>query len=144
MGRIVRLNPANGAELRRSPLDSVHVRTVTFISGRILAIAGETGGRGAVRLIEINQNNLEMAKQGDVDIKTGSLLWVNGNDLYAITAEGNNCFIGRFNTNLIMQAKSTIRVHPEASVIIQQGRLLTQRENGNPLILNPMDLTEAQ
>jgi len=144
MGRIVRLNPANGRELRRSPLDLIHVRTVTFIGGRILAIAGEARGQGAVRLIEINQSNLEMAKQGDDDIKSGSLLWVNGNDLYAIIVQDNNNFLGRFNTNLELQAKSSIQVHPDAAVTIQQGRLLTQRENGSTLILNPADLSEAQ
>jgi len=144
MGRIVRLNPANGRELRRSPLDTTHVRTITFIGGRIIAIAGEARGQGAVRLIEINQNNLEMAKQGDVDIRMGSLLWVNGSDLYAITAEGNNCFLGRFNTNLDLQAKSAVQIHPDASITIQQGRLLTQRPDGSPLALNPADLSEVR
>jgi len=145
MGRLVRLSPT-GRELRRSPLNTVHIRTLTFIGGRIIAIAGETSGRGAVRLIEINQNNLEMARQGDDDIMTGSLLWVNGNDLYAITVdlENNYCYIGRFNTNLALQAKSAIRVHPNASVTIQQGRLLTQRDNGSAVLLNPADLTEIR
>jgi hypothetical protein len=144
MGRILRLNPANGRELRRSPLDTVHVRTVTIVGGRMLAIAGEARGQGAVRLIEINQTNLEMAKQGDDNIRAGSLLWVNGNDLYAITTEGNNNFLGRFNTNLELQARSAIQVHPEAAVTIQQGRLLTQRQDGSPLTLNPADLTEVR
>ena len=140
MGRIVSLNPSSGNVMRRSPLDLVHVRTVTFIGGRLLAIAGENKGQGAVRLIEINQTNLEMAKQGDDDIKIGSLLWVNGNDLYAITTENGNCFLGRFNTNLEMQAKSSVQVHQNASVTIQQGRLLTQNPDGTALILNPADL----
>jgi len=143
MGRLIRFNPSTGAEIRRSPLNTVHVRTVTFISGKILAIAGENVGSGAVRLIEINQDNYTMAKQGDDDIKSGSLIWVNGNDLYAIleNVENNDCFIGRFDTNLVLQTKSSVTVHPEASVIIQQGRLLTQNADGSPLILNPADLT---
>jgi|TergutMp193P3_1026864.scaffolds.fasta_scaffold00821_11 multidrug efflux pump subunit AcrA (membrane-fusion protein) len=147
MGRLVRLNPTTGVELRRSPLNTVHVRTVTFTGGRILAIAGENVGSGAVRLVEINQSSLEMARQGDDDIKTGSLLWVNGGDLYAITVDlrsNNSCYLGRFNTGLVLQAKSAVKVHPEASVTIQQGRLLTQREDGSPLLLNPADLTEAR
>jgi len=145
MGRLLRITTA-GTELRRSPLDTVHVRTVTFISGRILAIAGENKGNGAVRLIEINQNSLEMARQGDDDIMTGSLLWVNGSDLYAITADlgSNSCYLGRFNTNLALQAKSSIKVHPGASVAIQEGRLLTQREDGSVLLLNAADLTEVK
>jgi len=144
MGRIIRLNPINGSILRRTSFDTVHTRTVTFIGGRIIAIAGETRPPGAVRLVEINQNSLEMAKQGDDDIKTGSLLWVNGSDLYAITANGEDCYIGRFNTNLEMQAKSTVKVHPDAGITIQQGRLLTQREDGSAMALNPADLSELR
>jgi len=145
MGRIVRLNAADGKETKRSPLDSVHVRTVAFIGGRILAIAGEHKGQGAVRLIEINTSSLEMARQGSDDIKPGSLLWVNGNDLYAIVIDNakKQHFIGRFNTNLELQAKSTVTVHPESSITIQQGKLLTQREDGSALSLNAADLTES-
>jgi len=142
MGRLIRLSQADGRELRKSPLDTVHVRTITFIGGKIIAIAGEARGQGAVRLVEINENGMEMAKQGDDDIRTGSLIWVNGNDLYAITVEDDNCYIGRFDINLELKARSIVTVHPDASVVIQQGRLLTQRTNGSPLALNPSDLTE--
>jgi len=144
MGRVVRINPATRRELRRSPLNTVHTRTVAIIGGRIFAIAGEATGQGAVRLVEINQTSLEMAKQGDDDIRIGSLLWVNGNDLYAITATGNTSYLGRFNTDLVLQAKSAVAVHQQASVAIQQGRLLTQNEDGSVLILNPSDLTEIR
>jgi len=140
VGRIVRLNPSSGNTIRRSPLSLVHTRTVSLVGGRLLAIAGEDRGQGAVRLVEINQETLEMAKQGDDNIKAGSLLWVNGNDLYAITVDNHDCYLARFNTNLEMQAKSEVKVHPDASVTIQQGRLLTQSPDGNALILNPSDL----
>jgi len=146
MGRIVLFDPSTSREIRRSPVDTAHVRTVTFTGSRIFAIAGENRGNGAVRLIEINQNTLEIARQGDDDIMTGSLLWVNGVDLYAITVDlsSNSCYIGRFNTNLVIQSKSSVKVHPNASVTIQQGRLLTQREDGSVLVLNPADLTEMR
>jgi len=144
MGRIVRINPATGAEILRSSLDTVHTRTVTFIGGRIIAIAGETRGAGAVRLIEMDQNTLEMTRQGNDNLRAGSLLWVAGNDLYAVTVDGGNYYLGRFNTNLALQAKSTVAIHPDAGVTIQQGRLLTQRANGSPISLNPADLTELR
>jgi hypothetical protein len=146
MGRIVRFSPTTGREIRRSPLNTIHSRTVTVIGGRIIAIAGENVGSGAVRLVEINPTSLEMARQGDDDIRTGSLLWGNGNDLYAITVNlaDNKCYLSRFDTNLISRAKSAVAVHPQASVSIQQGRLLTQREDGSVLMLNPADLTEMR
>ena len=144
MGRLVRIESATRRELRRSPLE-VYARTVTFMNGRILAIAGENRGAGAVRLIEINSGSLEMARQGDDDMHPGSLLWVNGNDIYAITVNlaDNSCYLGRFDTNLVLRAKSAITVHPDASVVIQQGFLLTQRADGSVAILNPADLTES-
>jgi len=143
MGKLVRIS-MTGNELKRSALDSVHIRTLSLVGGKILAIAGENKGNGAVRLIEINQSSLEMAKQGDDDILTGSLLWINASDLYAITVDLQTkyCYLGRFDTNLALKAKSSARVHPNASVTIQQGRLLTQDENGAAIVLDPADLSK--
>ncbi len=143
MGRIVSLSP-EGEEIKRSPVDTIHTRTITFVDGKIIAIAGEPVGRGAVRLIEINRNNLEMAKQGEDNIQIGSLLWVNGSNLYAITLDDGDSFLARFDTNLVLQAKSAMQVHVGAAVVVQQGRLLTQAEDGSVLMLNPADLTEYQ
>jgi hypothetical protein len=144
LGRLVVINSATKSVTRRSPLDTVYIRTLTFISGKILAIAGENRGNGAVRLIEINSNSLEMAKQGNDDMSPNSLIWVNGSDLYAITANlADGTFnLGRFNTDLVLQAKSRITVHPNASVSIQQGNLLTQRADGSAALLDPASLAE--
>jgi hypothetical protein len=146
MGRLIRINPTTKREIKRSPIATTYVRTVTFIGGRILAVAGENKGNSAVRLIELNQNNLEMAKQGDDDIVQGSLLWVSGNDLYAITADlsSKSCYLGRFDTNLALLAKSTEKLHPNAAVIINQGKIFTQSEDGSALILNAADLTVSK
>ncbi|MDR0455922.1 MAG: hypothetical protein LBH20_04460 [Treponema sp.] len=144
LGRLVSIDPATQKELRRSPLNTVYVRTLTFVGGKILAIAGENRDNGAIRLIEINARSLEMAKQGDDDLHPNSLIWVNGNDLYAVTVNlsDGTLYLGRFNADLALQAKSKIAVHPGAMVSIQQGSLLTQRADGSAAILNPADLTE--
>jgi hypothetical protein len=144
LGKLVSLDPATRKELKVSPLDTVYVRTITLINGKVLAIAGENRGNGAIRLIEINGRSLEMAKQGDDDIHSGSLIWVSGGDLFAITvnlADGS-LNLGRFNTDLVLQAKSKVTVHPNATVSVQQGNILTQRTDGSVLVLNPADLTE--
>jgi len=145
-GRPVIVDPATRGELvlRRSPMDTVYVRTLIFVSGKILAIAGENRGNGAIRLIEINSRTLEMVKQGDVDLHPNSLIWVNGSDLYAITNDLNSktLNLGRFNTDLALQARSKIAIHPNATVSIQQGSVLTQKADGSPAVLNAADLTE--
>jgi hypothetical protein len=144
LGRLVIIDPSTRKELRRSQLNTVYVRTLTFVGGKVLAIAGENQGNGAIRLIEINSRTLEMAKQGSDDLDANSLIWVNGSDLYAIIADLTNgtLNLGRFNADLALQAKSKIAVHPNASVSVQQGSLVTQRADGSAVILNSADLTE--
>jgi hypothetical protein len=144
LGRLLRLNPSTGVELKRSPLDTVNIRTLIFLGEKILAIAGENRGNGAIRLIEVNNNTLEMAKQGDDDIHPGSLLWASGDNLYAITAPSDGkLYLGRFDAGLTRQAQSRITVHPNASVSFQENMVLTQRSDGSAAILNPGDLTEV-
>ncbi|MDR1277360.1 MAG: hypothetical protein LBK02_01265, partial [Treponema sp.] len=109
LGRLLRLSPSTGGELKRSPLDTVNIRTLNFVGGKILAIAGENRGNGAIRLIEVNSNTLEMAKQGDDDIHPGSLLWISGEDLFAITVSPEGAlYLSRFDANLTRQAQSRI------------------------------------
>jgi hypothetical protein len=144
LGRLLKLDPLNSEEIKRSPLETVNIRTLTFTGGKILAIAGENKGNGAIRLIEINNSNLEMAKQGDNDIHPSSLLWVNGSDLYALTVSDGKIYLGRFDTNLTLRARSVIEVHPNASVSIQNESLLTQRGDGSPAILESASLLEKK
>ncbi|MCL2880083.1 MAG: hypothetical protein FWF29_07550, partial [Treponema sp.] len=139
---LVRLDPQNSEEMKRSPLQTVNTRTLTFQGGKILAVAGENKGNGAIRLIEVNNSDLTMAKQGDDDIAPSSLLWVNNSDLYALTTNDGKIYLGRFDVNLSLQAKSAVEVHPNATVSIQKGSLLTQRGDGTPVILDPAALTE--
>ncbi|MDR2371512.1 MAG: hypothetical protein LBD71_08530 [Treponema sp.] len=143
IGRIVRLDPSSGAELKRSALSTVRGRTVVFVGDRIFAIAGENIGNGAIRIIEISADTLEMANQGDDDIHLESLLWVNGADLYAVTLSQGTARIGRFNTDLARQAISSVPAHPYATAIFSGNYLVTQRPDGSAVLLNPKDLTEA-
>jgi len=144
LGRIVRLDANTGMELRQSPLNTVNVRTITLIGSRIFAIAGEDRGSGAIRLVEINSSTLEMLKQGDNDIASGSLLWVNGQDLFAVTSTGGNLYLARFNADLSLQARSSVAVHPFASVFFSEGFIVTQRSDGSALLLNSRDLSERR
>ncbi|WP_043923029.1 P83/100 family protein [Leadbettera azotonutricia] len=144
LGRIVKLNPDNGQEVLRSGLNTANARSVTLADGKIIAIAGENRGNGAIRLIQINADTLEMIKQGDDDISPNSLIWANGADLYAITSSGGNLYLARFNSDLARQARSSVTIHPFASVIISGSSLITQRADGTALLLNPKDLSEKR
>ena len=144
LGRVVRLDSDTGREAKRSPLTTVNVRTVTKVNNKMIAIAGENRGNGAIRLVEINADTLEMVKQGNDDLAPQSLLWVNGQDLFAITNTGGNLYLAKFNSDLVQQARSSVTVHPFASVYFSDGFIVTQRADGSALLLNPKDMSEKR
>jgi hypothetical protein len=141
LGRLVMIGIA-GEEIRRSELNTVNARTVTIVGNRIFAIAGTSQGSGAIRLVEIDPVSLTMLNQGNDDIAQGSLLWLRGQDLYAITSTGGVLNLARFDTDMVVQARSSIEVHQYASVFFNGGFLLTQRSDGSAALLDPRDLTE--
>jgi len=141
LGRVVRID-AEGREIRRSPLTSVNVNTVNQVNNSLFAIAGENRGNAAIRLVEINEDTLEMVRHGDNDIAPGSLLWPNGQNLYAVIDTGGNLYMARFNTDLVLQARSSMTVHPFASVLFYDNYIMTQRADGSAVMLHAISMAE--
>lgn len=142
LGRIIRVSPDTGEEQGRSTMNMINIRTILNINGRIFAVAGENRTGAAVRLIEIDPETLDMKTQGSDDIHPQSPLWVSGADLFAITVVGGTPYLARFNYQLTRLARSSVALHPYAAVLFQEDRLLTQRQDGSALILNPQTLSE--
>lgn len=144
LGRLILVNPANGAALKQSTLNTINSRAMLVLADKIIAIAGQAQGSGAVRLVQIDPKSLEMLKQGNDDIAATSLLWNQGQDLYAIKTASGKLYLARFDQNLQLQSKSAIEVHPFASVLFYGDTILSQKADGTPLLLNSKDLTEKK
>ncbi len=144
LGRVVLVDPSSGRELAFSTLNTVNGRTVAVLGEKIVAVAGQAAGTGAIRLVAIDPKNLEMTKQGEDDIHPNSLLWIVGQDLYALAATEGKAYLARFDADLVRRARTAVPVHPFASVAVRDGVLLTQREDGSALALNPSDLVERK
>jgi len=142
LGRLLLVNPSNGNAIKQSTLNTVNSRAMVVLADKIIAIAGQAQGSGAVRLVQIDPKSLEMMKQGDVDIASTSLLWVQGEDIYALANSSGKVKLARFDQDLQLLNKSAIEVHPYASVLFYGETLLTQKIDGAPVLLNSKDLTE--
>ncbi|MDR2103731.1 MAG: hypothetical protein LBP42_06485, partial [Treponema sp.] len=125
-------------------LNTISARTVTFLENKIIAIAGENRGNGAIRLVEIDPKTLEMNKQGEEDMHRDSLIWRNGEDLYGIISQDGNLYLGRFNADLECLARSSVPVPPYGAINFQGDLLTTQRADGSVLILDAGNLTERK
>jgi multidrug efflux pump subunit AcrA (membrane-fusion protein) len=142
LGSIVIINPDSGEQMKTSALNTISARTFTIVGEKLIAVAGENTGSGAIRLVEIDPVTLEIKSQGNDDIDANSYLWQNGSDLYAIVSSGGKRYLARFDQTFAKSAQSTVDVHQWASVSFQEDFILTQRPDGSVLLLNTGDLTE--
>jgi hypothetical protein len=139
LGSVVKINPASGAELKRTTLNTINIRTVVLVDNQIIAIAGIGATQ---RLVAIDPNTLDVLYQGEDEIHQESLLWVNGQDIYGLIVFEGNCYLARFDTALTRQAQSEIRIHPYGTLLIQENMLSTQDAEGKAVLLDPIDLVE--
>lgn len=141
LGSLLRLDPSSGATLLASKMNTINARTVTFSGNRLFAVAGTNQKNAVIRLVEINPDTLETVNQGDEDISPNSLLWTGGDSLYAIVVVNKKNYLARFDpAGLARRAQSAVEVHPYASCLVQDGKVLTQGTKGNPLILDAQSL----
>jgi hypothetical protein len=140
LGKIVQIDAATGALIKDSEETSLNIRTMNIVNNAIVALSAQGGS--SYRLVKIAIDTLETVAWGADAISVNSLLWVNGNDLYAIGATDGSFYMARFDANLKLQAASPVAVHPFASVMFYQDRLLTEGAAGGALFLNPQTLEE--
>jgi hypothetical protein len=140
-GMPVLVVPSTGEQTKASALNTVRARTLVNAGGKSIAIAGENGTAGIHRLIEIDPLTLEMVRQSEDEIHSESLIWLEGQDVYAIVngTDGRQ-YIGRFNTELLKLSQSAITVHPFAAITFAGSRLLIQNAQGTVTALDAKSL----
>ena len=140
--RLTVIDPANGMELRTSVLDTIHARSLLYLADRIVAVAGKAGGAGAVRLVILDKESLEMTAQGEDDIQDQSPIWLQGEDLFAIVSTGDGLKLGRFDQDLKRLAVSSVAIHPWASPSFPENLVVIQKVDGSVIVLSATDLGE--
>jgi len=140
--RLTVIDPASGKELKASVLDTIHARSLLYLGDRIVAVAGKAEGAGAVRLVILDRDSLEMAAQGEDDIQDQSPIWLQGEDLYAIVNSGDGLRLGRFDQDLKRIALSSVEVHSWASPTFPENLVVIQKADGSVIMLSATDLSE--
>jgi hypothetical protein len=143
LGNIVRIDTGtDGKADQVSVLTAVNVRTINIIDDFIYTLVPQSDG--SYRLVKIAVDSLEITAQGSDPISENSLLWVKGSDIYAlVSTDSASLRLALFDKNLQLQAQSAIAVHPFASVLFNKNVVVTQRNDGSALFLDPRDLTEV-
>ena len=135
LSQLVLLDLKTAKELKASAVKNIHGRYLIDTEGRLMAIAGTTEGGGVITLVLFDPITLEVVKQGADNIAEESVLVKNGDDYYAVLDNGGKYYIGRFNSDMKLQAKSSLQVQPYSPVtFVEEGIMVQTTDNSIRLI----------
>ena len=133
---IVKVNTKDGTILKKSEVDVIKNRTMFSVGGGFLAVAGSNSGNGAVKLVIIDQNSLEIMKESEEVLSDNSILVQDGGDYLVIVKDGNNCFVAKYDSNLKLLKKSPVSVSPNSPIVKTSAGYMVTNASGQPLILD--------
>ena len=142
MSAIVKMNSATGALVKESPVSVIRSRTVYEDGNNFVAIAGTNFGNGAIKLVLIDKENLEIAKESSEVLSETSVLVEYDGYYYAVVKTGATSFVvGKFNNNAEIEVKSPVAVKAATPITITTKGVLVTSNDGLPILLNAKDLT---
>ena len=138
---LVRMNTDTGSVIKESPVTVIRSRTIYETSAGYIAIAGTNIGNGAVKLVILDKENMEITKESEETIAENSVLVEDGGNYYCVIQDGTNFVLGKFSADVQNLLKSPVAVKPATPVTITQNGILVTSSAGRPVLLNSKDLT---
>lgn len=143
LSEIVLLDLKTAKTLKTSSLNTIRGRVLIEGIDSLIAIAGAKSGNQMITLVAINPRTLEMTKQASVPVAEQSILVQTDDGCYAVVEQSGKYYLGRFNENLELQARSSINVIPYTAINATEKGILVQDSSNNIRLLNADTLAEA-
>lgn len=138
-GTLVLVNE-EGLISQRSTINTIRSRNFPLYQDTLYAIAGEDNPPRTVRLIALNSDTLEMVDESEVDLFSGSSLFLLDTSLYAVVNEDGEYYLGRFSLDLDLEARSQVEVARYTALMFLEDTILVQSPNGEIFKLDTEDL----
>ena len=139
---IVRINGVDGELIKESPVTVIRGRTFYDNGNTFIVIAGENLGNGAVKLVQLDKENMEIVKESVETVAENSVLVEDGGSYYCVIQNGLQFVVGKFNANLENQLKSPVSVKATTPITVTEAGIIVTTVTGNPVLLNKNDLTQ--
>ena len=141
LSRLVRFNTDTGEIIKKSPVTQIRNRTIYSLGDEFIAVAGEDAGNAAIKLVTIDQVNMEITSESNETLAPDSVLVRDGNDFYCVIADENDWKVAKFDSNLVLKLKSDVNVKSSTPITITDSGVVITDRNGRLRLLNKADLT---
>ena len=138
---IVRYNKVSGKQIKKPAVNVIRSRQMINLGDKFLTIAGENKGNGAVKLVLIDKETLEIAQESEEMVSETSVIVPDGGEYYCVINEKGSYHIGRFDSNLKLKSKSVEKVKAGTPITINANAIAVTGADGKVKVLNKADIS---
>lgn len=141
LSRLVKFNVADGEVIKNSPVAQIRNRTIYKEGDGFIAIAGENSKKGAVKLVIISPETLEISAESENTISQDSVLVQDGKEYYCVVEEKGKFYLGKFGGDLALKLKSEIEVKSGTPITVTDSGIVVTDSAGKLRLLDKKDLS---
>lgn len=124
----------------KSPVDNICGRRYDVYSGGIAVITHAGGHKVGHHLTLLDRETLKATKSGEENIFWRSFIEIRENHIYAIIKDGENYYLGKFDSNLKLVAKSSEKIYLNTFITFFEKYIYINKEDRSIMVLNADDL----
>ncbi len=141
LSRLVKFNTTNGDIVRRSPVSVIRNRIVYQDGDQFVAVAGENTGNGTIKLVLIDQENMEITRESNEILAEDSVLVKDGNNYYCVIDDNGKWVVGKYDSSLTLLLKSNVAVKSETPITVTPSGVVVTDPDGQLRLLSASDLS---
>ncbi len=138
---LVKLNGNTGNVLQKSDVNVIRARAFYEEGNNIIAIAGANVKNGAVKLVLIDKETLQIIKEGEEVVAETSVLVKDGSSYYCVVQEDKKFYTAKYSADLKCTSKSEVQVKPAAPITVTANGVITTGEDGKSILLDKDNLS---
>ena len=142
LSRLVRYNSQTGEVIKNSPVTSLRGRAIYKAGENYIAIAGENSKNGAIKLVLLSPETMEISAESERTVAADSMLVQDGAEYYCVIDESGSYYLGKFAEDLTFKLKSQIKVKAASPITIGESTISVTDEKGNFKVLDKSDLSD--
>lgn len=143
LSKLVKFNRQTGAIIKNSPVSVIRNRTIYKAADGYIAIAGEEKGNGAIKLVVINADTMEIASECENKIAADSVLVQDGSDYYCVVNDDGKFYVAKFGSDLSLKLKSPVEVKSSTPITVNASELVVTGKDGKLKVISKSDLKDV-
>jgi hypothetical protein len=142
LSKLVFMDVKTGNIVKSSPVPVIRNRTLVATNNGFAAIAGETTGKNqAIRLVILDNEDLEIQMQTEEDVAPNAVLTYVDNYLYTVVKSNSGYVVAKYSSDLRLQAKSTLNVLDVSPITVTDKGIVVTDSYGAVKLLSKTDLS---